>query len=371
VTAVVEGIRWTGCEVVDLGAASAPCMAFAIGQLEAEGGVYLGRTFPFKVLEYEQNGKNVIVSRRALLEEEKQASVNELKERLTVGMVVTATIRSVQNFGAFVDLGGIDGMIPASEISWERTENPISVLSPGQEVTVKIISLDWDRNRLTLSIKATLPDPWVEAAEKYPVDSRVNGTVVRLTPFGAFVRLQPGIDGLVHISNLGAGRRINHPKEVVEVGQLVETYVLAVDPQNRKISLSLRPKVEPKKIILPEVGETVDGVVEKVMPYGVFVKMENGSTGLVPNSEMGTPVGTDHKRMFPAGTEMKAVVIEVDAVQGKVRLSRRAVLEKAVQEEFQEYKDSAKNDTASSGGFGTLGDILKARMEEKKQTPIA
>jgi small subunit ribosomal protein S1 len=336
-----------------------------------EGGIYLGRTFPFKVLEYEQNGKNVIVSRRALLEEEKQASVNELKERLTVGMVVTATIRSVQNFGAFVDLGGIDGMIPASEISWERTENPMSVLSPGQEVTVKIISLDWDRNRLTLSIKATLPDPWVEAAEKYPVDSRVNGTVVRLTPFGAFVRLQPGIDGLVHISNLGAGRRINHPKEVVEVGQLVETYVLAVDPQNRKISLSLRPKVEPKKIILPEVGETVDGVVEKVMPYGVFVKMENGSTGLVPNSEMGTPVGTDHKRMFPAGTEMKAVVIEVDAVQGKVRLSRRAVLEKAVQEEFQEYKDSAKNDTASSGGFGTLGDILKARMEEKKQTPIA
>lgn len=335
-----------------------------------EGGVYLGRSFPFKVVEYEQDGRNIIVSRRALLEEEKQARIDKLKESLVIGADVKTTVRSVQNFGAFVDLGGIDGMIPASEISWERTENLADILSLGQEVTAKIIALDWDKKRVTLSIKATLPDPWAGSAERYPVDSRVNGTVVRLTSFGAFMRLEPGIDGLIHISNLGAGRRINHPKEVVEVGQLVEAYVLAVDPQSRKISLSLRPKVEPKKIVLPQVGEVIEGAVEKVMPYGIFVKMSSGLTALVPNSEMGTPAGTDHKRMFPAGTEMKAVVIEVDTSQGKVRLSRRAALEKAAQAEFDEYRDSVKNARESSSGFGRLGEILKARMEEKKQAPF-
>ena len=335
-----------------------------------EGGVYLGRSFPFKVVEYEQDGRNIIVSRRALLEEEKQARIDKLKESLVIGADVKTTVRSVQNFGAFVDLGGIDGMIPASEISWERTENLADILSLGQEVTAKIIALDWDKKRVTLSIKATLPDPWAGSAERYPVDSRVNGTVVRLTSFGAFMRLEPGIDGLIHISNLGAGRRINHPKEVLEVGQLVEAYVLAVDPQSRKISLSLRPKVEPKKIVLPQVGEVIEGAVEKVMPYGIFVKMSSGLTALVPNSEMGTPAGTDHKRMFPAGTEMKAVVIEVDTSQGKVRLSRRAALEKAAQAEFDEYRDSVKNARESSSGFGRLGEILKARMEEKKQAPF-
>ncbi len=335
-----------------------------------EGGVYLGRTFPFKVVEYEQDGRNVVVSRRVLLEEEKQARISKLKESLVVGADVKTIVRSVQNFGAFVDLGGIDGMIPASEISWDRTENVTDILSPGQEVTARIISLDWEKNRLTLSIKATLTDPWASSAEKYPVDSRVNGTIVRLTPFGAFVKLEPGIDGLVHISNLGAGRRINHPKEVVEVGQLVEAYVLAVDPQNRKISLSLQPKVEPKKIVLPQVGEAIEGVVEKVMPYGVFVRINSGLTALVPNSEMGTPSGTDHKRMFRAGTEMKAIVIEVDTAHGKVRLSRRAALEKAAQEEFDEYRDSVKNVRESESGFGRLGEILKARIEEKKQAPL-
>ncbi len=332
-----------------------------------EGSVYLSRTFPFEVLEYREEGKKIVLSRRVLLEQEKEAKVEKLKESLAVGMDVTTEVKSIQNFGAFVDLGGIDGLIPVSEISWDRSINPGDVLSIGQNITAKIISLDWENNRLTLSLKATQPDPWASAAEKYPVDSRVSGSVVRLSPFGAFVRLEPGIDGLIHISNLGAGRRINHPREVVEAGQWVEVYVLSVDQQSRKISLSMQPKVEPAKIVLPAVGEILDGIVEKVMPYGIFLKMNNGITGLIPNPEMGTPSGTDHRRMFPPGTEMQVAVIEVDSANNKFRLSSKSVLEKAAQDEFNQYKESVKNSTESSGSLGSLGDILKAKLEEKKK----
>ena len=332
-----------------------------------EGGVYLGRTFPFKVLEYEEDGKKIVLSRRALLAQEKQAQMERLKEDLAVGMDVTAEVKSIQKFGAFVDLGGIDGLIPVSEISWDRSVNVVDVLSIGQNVTAKIISLDWEKNRLALSLKAMQPDPWASAAGKYPVDSMVKGSIVRLSQFGAFVKLEPGIDGLIHISNLGAGRRINHPREVVQEGQLVEVYVLSVDPQNRKISLSMQPKVEPTKISLPAVGEILEGAVERVMPYGIFLKMESGITGLIPNAEMGTPTGTDHKRMFPSGTQLQVAVIDVDTANNKVRLSRKAVLEKAVEDEFNEYKESAKSSSGSSKGFGSLGDILKAKLEEKNR----
>jgi small subunit ribosomal protein S1 len=197
------------------------------------------------------------------------------------------------------------------------------------------------------------------------VDSKISGSVVRLSPFGAFVRLEPGIDGLIHISNLGAGRRINHPREVVEAGQLVEVYVLSVDPQNRKLSLSMQPKVEPVKIVLPSPGEILDGTVEKVMPFGVFLKTANGITGLIPNAEMGTPPGTDHRRMFPPGTAMQAVVIEIDAAN-KVRLSRKAVLEKAAQDEFTHYQESVQQSPESSERLGSFGEILKAKLKEKE-----
>lgn len=331
-----------------------------------ESSPYIGQTFPFKVLEYGEEGRKIVLSRRVLLEEEKRARRERLRERLAVGMDVTAEVKSIQKFGAFVDLGGIEGLIPASELSWDRTVNPNDILSIGKSIVAKIISLDWENERLTLSLKATLSDPWASVAEKYTVDSRVSGSIVRLLPFGAFVRLEPGIEGLIHISNLGAGRRINHPKEVVEAGQWVEVYVLSVDQENRKISLSMQPKAEPVKVVLPAMGEMVDGIVEKVMPYGIFVKMSNGVTGLVPNIEMGTPSGTDHRRMFPPGTEMQVAVIDVDTTHNKVRLSRKAILEKAAQDEFTQYRESTSKSAESSRGFGSLGDLLKAKLEEKK-----
>jgi small subunit ribosomal protein S1 len=330
-----------------------------------EGGIYLGQTFPFRVLEFEEEGRNIVLSRRALLEEERQRVIDRLKETLSEGAEIQGRVNSLQKFGAFVDIGGMEGLVPMSELSWNRNEKVENILAVGQTVTVRVLAVDWANNRLTLSLKALQPDPWSLAAEKYTVDGRVNGTIVRLAPFGAFVNLEPGIDGLVHISNLGAGRRINHPREVVEVGQMVEAYILSVDNENRKISLSLQPKVEPKKIVLPEVGDVIEGVVDKVMPYGIFLRMSNGLNGLVPNSEMGTPAGADHKHMFPSGTEMQVVVLDVDAGSNKVRLSRKAVTEKAAREEYDQYRASVKEAEAQSGGLGSLGDLLKAKMQEK------
>jgi small subunit ribosomal protein S1 len=219
---------------------------------------YVGQTFPFKVVEFEEESQNIVLSRRVLFEEERQAQADRIKETLVVGTDLTGTVRSLANFGAFVDIGGIDGLIPMSELAWDRTGKAEDVLSPGQEVKVRVIGIDWEKGRLTLSLKALQADPWETAAAAYRPGSRVKGPVVRLTAFGAFVNLAPGIDGLIHISNFGTGKRINHPKDVVAVGQVVEPYVTAVDPVKRKISLSLETPSEEEESYVPEAGAPAD-----------------------------------------------------------------------------------------------------------------
>ena len=332
-------------------------------KISKDSDLHVGQTYSFKILEYENDGRNIVLSRRALLQEERQAQIERFKETLTVGMELTGIVRSVQNFGAFVDLGGVDGLIPSSEIGWDRSERPENVLSIGQEVTVRIIGLDWAKNRLTLSIKAMQDDPWQSGADKYSVDERVKGVIVRLAPFGAFVNLEPGIDGLIHISQLGAGRHVHHPKEVVEVGQVVEPFVLAVDKQNRKISLSLEQQGK-EEVPLPEVGEIVEGAVDRVMPYGIFLKLDNGVSGLIPNSEMGTPRGTNHNKMFPAGTRMQVVVIGVDKQTKKISFSRNAVSDKVEKDDFSRYRIQGEQKSAAE--LGSFGELLQRHLQGDK-----
>lgn len=328
-------------------------------------GEYIGETFAFRVLEYGEDGKNVVLSRRLLLEEEKQAEAEKLKASLEVGMELQGKIRSVQKFGLFVDLGGLDGLVPASEIGWSRVENLGEQFAIGQEVTVKVIGIDWQKNRLTLSLKALLADPWEDVEQKYPVDSKVSGSVVRLAAFGAFINLEPGVDGLVHISNLGAGRRINHPKEVLEVGQWVEAHVLSADRAARKLSLTLAPKVKQEELPLPAVGDIMDGTVDRVMPYGLFVRLSTGVTGLIPNAEMGTIKGTNHSRMFPQGTEIQVLVTGVETETGKIRLSRSGVSDRVEKDEYKHYNESVKAAEKASGSLGSLGDLLREKFQGK------
>ena len=327
---------------------------------------YTGETFSFKVLECQEDDRNVILSRRALLEEEQQVKVEAFKKQLSVGMDIPAKVRSILAFGVFVDLGGIDGLIPMSEIGWGKIDNIREVLQPGSEVTAKIIALDWEKDRITLSLKALQPDPFLSAAEKYPVDSIVRGTIVRLAPFGVFVNLEPGIDGLVHISKLGAGRRIKHPKEVVEVGQIVEAYVREVDMTSRRISLSLEQEVEPGALVFPEAGELFEGTVEKVLTSGILVKLPTGAIGFIPNSEMGTPRGTNHNRMFPVGTSLQVMVTEVNQGRGRITLSKSGVEEKLEKEELSSYMNKVQRDDKVGSSLGSFGELLKAAMDKSK-----
>lgn len=207
---------------------------------------YVGKRMPFIITEYGENGRNVILSNRAILEEELRAKKEELKEKLSEGMKVKGTVASIHDFGAFIDIGGIQGLLPISEIGWVRVENIHDVLSVGQELETVILNLDWGKDRIALSLKATLPDPWDDVEEKYPAGSSHVGKVARLTKFGAFVTLEGGVDGLVHISKLGGGKRINHPGEVLEQGQALEVTVEAVDREKRRLSLALEHEEKEK-----------------------------------------------------------------------------------------------------------------------------
>ena len=200
---------------------------------------YIGKSLSFMIVEYGEDGRNIVLSRKSILEDERRGKKQELRTTLKEGMKVRGKVTSLQKFGAFVDIGGVEGLLPVSEIAWTRTEKVSDILSVGQEVEVIIKKLDWEQDRLSFSLKDTLPDPWDRIAQIIPAGSYHTGTVSRLAPFGAFVTLKEGVDGLIHISKLGAGRRINHPREVVKEGQAVEVQVEAVDPANRKLSLAL------------------------------------------------------------------------------------------------------------------------------------
>jgi small subunit ribosomal protein S1 len=200
---------------------------------------YIGRSLSFTIAEFEESGRNIVLSRKAILDEEKREKKLALKETLKEGMKVRGKVTSLQKFGAFVDIGGVEGLLPISEIAWTRTEKVSDLLSLGQEVDVIIKKLDWEGDRFSFSLKDALPDPWDFVADTYLVGSYHMGTVSRLAAFGAFVTLNEGVDGLIHISKLGAGRRINHPREVLKEGQRVEVQVEAVDQAQRKLSLAL------------------------------------------------------------------------------------------------------------------------------------
>jgi small subunit ribosomal protein S1 len=200
---------------------------------------FIGEHMLFKITKFSEGGRNIVLSRRIILEEEREQKREELKEHLQEGMTVQGKITSIKEFGAFVDIDGIEGLIPISEIGWSRTENIREVLTEDQDVEVVILKLDWENDRFSFSLKQALPDPWQDIAKQFPVGSFHAGKVIRLAKFGAFVNLAAGIDGLIHISKLGGGRRINHPKEVVEEGQAVDVKIEDIDPEQKRLSLTL------------------------------------------------------------------------------------------------------------------------------------
>jgi small subunit ribosomal protein S1 len=237
VEGVVEKEIKGGFEV-KVGEARAFCPYSQMGAKRVEdASVYVGKHLVFKIIEHSENGRNILVSNRAILEEERKQQVEELKKTLTMNAVVKGTVKELRNFGAFVDLNGIQALLPISEISRERIEDISSALTIGQEIEAKIIKLDWDSERISLSMKALLADPWDTAKEKYAPGSEHKGTVVRVADFGAFVNLEPGLDGLIHVSELKGETRDNNPADLVKKGESLTVEINSVDTQRKRISL--------------------------------------------------------------------------------------------------------------------------------------
>jgi small subunit ribosomal protein S1 len=240
VEGVVEKEIKGGYEVKLAGSARAFCPFSQMSLRRVENPEsFIGTHFSFRITDYGERGRNIVVSRRVLLEEEQKRLREEAQAALSEGMTVSGTVTSLRDFGAFVDIGGIEGLLPISEIGWSRVKDVRDVLSVGQQVQVMVKSIDREKERISLSLKDTLADPWEKVGEMYPEGSFHTGVVARLTAFGAFVTLSDGVDGLIHISKLGAGKRISHPREALAEGQTIEVKVESFDRENRRLSLAL------------------------------------------------------------------------------------------------------------------------------------
>ncbi len=320
----------------------------------AELDEFVGQTIPVKITEINRKKGRVILSRRVLLEEDQKKKRAEVLEGLEPGAEVEGKVVEVTDFGAFVNLGAIDGLIHRSELSWGRFEHPREVVKVGDEVKAKVLSVDKERERVNLSIKALTPDPWQTAAEKYEVGQRIKGKVVGLTPFGAFVEIEPGLEGLIHITEMSWTKRPRHPSEVLKEGEEVEAVVLRIDPEQRRLSLGLRQTLPDPWKELPEKyppGTVVKGKITGVTDFGVFVEIEDGIEGLVHISELDYEHIDNPAEKFKKGEELEVVVLNIDATDQRVSLSRKRLLPPPVptEDEEQEKKRRPRQKKAKGG----------------------
>jgi small subunit ribosomal protein S1 len=290
---------------------------------------YVGQQLLVKIIEFHRKKGRVLLSRRAVLEEEQKKAKEAFFQSLEPGQVVEGTVVDVTDFGAFVNLGPVDGLVHRSEITWGRFNHPREVLHKGQKVRAQVVSVDPEKERVNLSIKALIPDPWSTVAEKYPVGTRVRGKVVGLTHFGAFVEVEPGLEGLIHISELSWTKRPKHPSEVVKEGDEVEAVVLRLDPAERRLSLGLKQtQPDPWQQLVEKYppGTVVKGKVTGVTDFGVFVELEPGMEGLVHVSELDHARVENPAALFKKGDEMEVVVLNIDPVEQRISLSRKRLL---------------------------------------------
>ena len=283
----------------------------------------VGKTFDFKILKYNRKRSNIVLSRRVLLEQERETKRAETLSSISEGKVVDGVVKNITEYGIFVDLGGVDGLLHITDISWGRVKHPSELFKVGDEITVKILSLDLDRERVSLGMKQLSPDPWSMASEKYPVGSRITGKVVSLTDYGAFVELEEGIEGLIHVSEMSWTRKIRHPSKVVSVGEMVEAVVLDIKPDNRRISLGMKQVVpNPWDVIsekYPE-GTIIEGKIKNITDFGLFIGIDEGIDGLVHISDISWTKRIKHpSEIYKKGDSIQAKVLEID--KGNERFS--------------------------------------------------
>jgi small subunit ribosomal protein S1 len=276
----------------------------------------IGKSFKFKILKYNKKRRNVVLSRRVLLEKEREVLKTKTLENLAEGKVLEGTVKNITEYGVFVDLGGIDGLLHITDMSWGRVGHPSEMCSIGDRIKVMVLSFDPNRERVSLGLKQLTPDPWTTVDQRYPVGTRVKGKVVSLTDYGAFVELEPGIEGLIHVSEMSWTAKIRHPSKVVSVGSLVEAVVLNLNKDNRRISLGMK-QVEPNPWdIIGEkypVGTTIQGKIKNITDFGLFIGIDEGIDGLVHISDLSWTKRIKHpSELYKKGQEIQAVVLNID-----------------------------------------------------------
>jgi small subunit ribosomal protein S1 len=301
----------------------------------------IGDEYDFKILKLNKRRRNIVVSRRVLLEEERAGKREILKTQLSVGDVRTGVVKNITDFGAFIDLGGMDGLLHITDMSWGRIGHPSEVCDIGQELEIKILDIDWDRERISLGLKQLQDYPWKNVAEKYPVGIRIHGRVVSITNYGAFIELEKGIEGLVHISEMSWTRNVRHPSQLVTINEEVECVVLRVDEEAQKISLGMKQVEEDPWLALPAQyppGTKIGGVVRNLTSFGAFVEVEAGIDGLVHISDMSWTRRVQHpSEVLHKGQEVDVVVLSIDPEQKRISLGLKQVEEDPWYELAQQF----------------------------------
>ena len=276
----------------------------------------IGQTFDFKIIKLNKRRGNIVLSRRVLLETERESHRSDTLKTLEESQVVEGIVKNLTDYGAFIDLGGIDGLLHITDMSWGRVKHPSDILAVGDKINVKVLKFDKEKERVSLGLKQIAPDPWLDVASKYPIETKVTGKVVSLTDYGAFIELEEGVEGLIHVSEMSWTKRVKHPNKVLSIGDDVESVVLALDTDNRRISLGLK-QIEPNPWdVIGEkfpIGTIIEGQVKNITDFGIFVGVDEGIDGLVHISDLSWTKRIKHpSEAYKKGDLVKAVVLNID-----------------------------------------------------------
>jgi small subunit ribosomal protein S1 len=302
----------------------------------------IGQTYEFKVIKFNKKRGNIVLSRRVLLERERDQMKQKTLKNLEEGQVLTGTIKNLTEYGAFVDLGGIDGLLHITDMSWGRVNHPSEVFNVGDEVTVKVLKYNAETERVSLGMKQTQEDPWNHAEEVYVIGKKVSGKVMSLTDYGAFVELEPGVEGLIHVSEMSWTKKVKHPSKMLEIGQELECQVLEVDARSKRISLGLK-QLEPDPWTMftdkYKPGDKVGGKVRSLTDYGVFVGIEEGVDGMVHKTDLSWTVKVNNPAdVYNKGDEVEAIILSINHDEKKVSLGVKQLHDDPWDEVLEKYK---------------------------------
>ena len=326
---------------------------------------YLGQDLPVKIVKLNRRRGNIVVSRKLAIEDEQAARKSATLGALQEGAVVTGVVKNLTEYGAFVDLGGIDGLLHVSDMSYGRVNHPSEVVNVGDAITVKVLKFDREKERVSLSLRETAPDPWETAGQRYPVNSRVLGRVVSVTDYGAFVELEPGVEALIHISEMTWSRRMKHPSKVVKPGDQVEAVVLMVQPKERRVSLGIK-QLEPDPWTTVEsrysVGSVVEGRVRKLTDFGAFIEIEEGIDGLVHVSDISWTKRIKHpSELLKKGQLVQAVVLHINAASRRLSLGIKQLQPDAWEVFFRSHQvgDVVRGKVCRAANFGVFVELAE------------